>query len=324
MNNPAYHVDVQDIFLNGTVNRMIKKVSIVGMGALGLMYANWIAKEGGADSVSFVMDEERAQKYAGSVFTINGESRQFNIVAAKDATPADLLIVAVKYTGLESALDVMETSIDEHTIIMSVLNGISSEEIIGKRYGTEHIVYTVAQGMDAMKFGNDLKYTQMGALRIGLTDITEQKSLDTVVEYFDSIKMPYVIEEDIIWRMWFKYMLNVGINQVCMVFDTTYAGALGEGEANRSLIAAMREVLAVANAKGINLTEEDLNKCIEIEKTLNPNGTPSMGQDRINRKPSEVEMFAGTIIKLGDELGILVPENKYIYARVKEIESEYA
>ena len=249
---------------------------------------------------------------------------KFQMVSDAKATPADLLIVAVKYTGLEAALDVMKSSIDEHTIIMSVMNGISSEEIIGNRYGMDRILYTVAQGMDAMKFGNSLKYTQMGKLHIGTIRGGNPEILNSVKSYFERIDMPYFEEEDILWRMWFKYMLNVGINQTCMVYNTTYSGAIREGsEANRTLIAAMREVLAIANAKGICLTEADLNKCIEIEGTLDPNGTPSMGQDRINKKPSEVEMFAGTVIRLGEELGIRVPENKYIYDRVKEIEKEY-
>lgn len=302
----------------------INKVSIVGMGALGLLYANHIAKHAGSDTVSFVMDEKRIQKYRGEDFLINGEKVRFQMISDTDATPADLLIVAVKYTGLEAALDVMKSSIDEHTIIMSVMNGISSEEIIGNRYGMDRILYTVAQGMDAMKFGNSLKYTQMGKLHIGTIKGGNPEILHSVKAYFERIDMPYFEEEDILWRMWFKYMLNVGINQTCMVYDTTYSGAICEGsEANRTLIATMREVLAIANAKGIYLTEADLNKCIEIESTLDPNGTPSMGQDRINKKPSEVEMFAGTVIRLGEELGIRVPENKYIYDRVKEIEKEY-
>ena len=299
----------------------IKKVSIVGMGALGLMYANHMAKQG--INVTFVMDEKRLEKYRGTTFTINDEEVTFNMISSQEATPADLLMVAVKFTGLQSALDVMGTSIDEHTIIMSVMNGISSEEIIGSRYGMDNILYTVAQGMDAMKFGNALKFTQMGNLHIGTVKGGNPKLQEAVSEFFDSIKMPYVVEEDILWRMWFKFMLNVGINQICMVYDTTYSGALCEGTPNRSLVAAMREVLAVANAKGINLTEADLKKCIDIERTLDPNGTPSMGQDRINKKASEVEMFAGTVIKLGEELGILTPENKYIRDRVYEIEKEY-
>ena len=302
----------------------IKKVSIVGMGALGLLYADHISRHAGNDAVSFVMDEERLKRHGSEEFFINDKSVKFQMISDKEAKPADLLIVAVKYTGLKDALDVMQTSIDEHTIIMSVMNGISSEEIIGKRYGMNRVLYTVAQGMDAMRFGSSLRFTQMGALHIGTAAGGDPEILESVKAYFDRIAMPYVEEEDILWRMWFKYMLNVGINQTCMVYNTTYSGAITEGtDANRTLIAAMREVLAIANAKSVKLTEADINKCIEIEKTLDPDGTPSMGQDRINKKHSEVEMFAGTVIRMGEELGILVPENKYIYEQVQKIEREY-
>ncbi len=301
----------------------INKVSIVGMGALGLMYGEHIASRAGRDAVQFVMDEARIEKYRDREFTVNGKKVSFDLVSDKEAKPADLLILAVKFTGIESALDVMKTSIGPDTIIMSVMNGISSEEIIGARYGSGRILYTVAQGMDAMKFGDSLRYTQMGRLHIGTVEGGDPELLESVKEFFDRIEMPYLEEKDILWRMWFKFMLNVGINQICMMYGTTYAGAIADGAPNRSLIAAMREVRAIANAKGIGLTEADISQTIEIEKTLDPDGTPSMGQDRINKKPSEVEMFAGTVIKLGAELGILVPENKYIYERVHEIEKEY-
>ncbi len=302
----------------------INKVSIVGMGALGLLYADHIARHCGNESVCFVMDKARKEKYENRKFEINGRSVAFNIVSADEAGETDLLIVAVKYTGLHSALEVMKNAIGENTIIMSVMNGISSEEIIGERYGKDRILYTVAQGMDAMKFGDSLRFTQPGRLHIGTVPGGDPEILASVMAFFDRIEMPYVEEEDILWRMWFKFMLNVGINQTCMMYGVSYSGALSEGtDANRTLVAAMREVLAIANEKGIALREADLNKCIEIESTLDPDGTPSMGQDRINGKPSEVMMFAGTVIKLGEELGIRTPENRYILKCVKEIEKEY-
>ena len=124
-------------------------------------------------------------------------------------------------------------------------------------------------------------------------------------------------------RLWSKFMLNVGVNQTCMVYSTTYSGALAQGEANRTMLAAMREVIAVAQAEGIALTEQDINQYIAILGTLSPDGIPSMGQDRINRRPSEVEMFAGTVIRLAKKHGLLVPTNEFLYRRVREIEQEY-
>lgn len=299
------------------------KTAIVGMGALGLLYGAHIAGQKGTDAVTYVMDRDRVNKYRDQDFFVNGEKLRFHLTAAEDAEPADLLMVAVKYTGLEAALEVMKNCIDEHTVIISVLNGISSEEIIGERYGREKIVYTVAQGMDAMKFGNKLQYTKMGELHIGAVKGQSGENLNRLTAFFDEMKMPYIKEEDILYRMWSKFMLNVGVNQTCMVYDTTYAGALQKGEPNRTMISAMREVVALAGAEGIPLSEKDINQYVDIIRTLNPEGTPSMGQDRINRKHSEVEMFAGTVIRLAEKHGVYVPVNEFLYERVKEIEKEY-
>lgn len=301
----------------------IQSTAIVGMGALGILFGSHIQKKCGTDAVSFVMDEERKERYSGCRFTCNGEEKQFKLVGSKEAKPVDLLIVAVKYTGLKSAMEVMKNCVGEDTIIISVLNGINSEEILGKTFGMDKIIYTVAQGMDAMKFGNDLKYTQMGELHVGLTDSCDRKRYERLIRFFDETDMPYVAEEDILYRMWGKFMLNVGLNQTCMVYGTSYRGVLSEGEPNRTMISAMREVIALAQDAGVHLTEKDLNFYVDVIKTLNPEGTPSMGQDRINRKASEVDMFAGVVKELAAKYGRYVPVNDFLYERAKEIEKEY-
>ena len=301
----------------------ITKVSIIGMGALGLLYGSHIVKHLGMDAVDFIMEDTRFKKYDNQIFYCNDEEIKFKLIKDSEAKPTDLLIVAVKYTGLEEALITMKKCIGPDTIILSVLNGISSEKVIGTRYGMDKVIYTVAQGMDAMKFDNKLRFTQLGELRLGIVDERQKDELNCVISFFDKIELPHVVEEDILHRLWSKFMLNVGVNQTCMVYDTNYAGALAIGEPNRTMIAAMREVIAVANAEGIKLSEADLNQYIDIIGKLSPEGTPSMGQDRINRKQSEVELFAGTVIEMAKKHRIYVPANEFLYKRVKEIEQEY-
>ena len=111
----------------------IKNVSIIGMGALGVMYGSHLAHHMGFDHVTYIMDEKRYEKYKGSTVTCNGEELSFTCVPASQAVPADLVIVAVKSTGLTEALDTMKNCIGPDTVILSVMNGISSEEIIGER-----------------------------------------------------------------------------------------------------------------------------------------------------------------------------------------------
>ena len=301
----------------------MKKVSIVGMGALGLMYGSMIQKNAPDVALAYVTDAARAAKYHEAVFAINGVDHQFSVVAAEDAQVADLLIVAVKFTGITDALQLMKNSIGPETVIVSVMNGISSEKLIGEAYGEDHLVYAVAQGMDAMKFGNQLNFTLSGDLRIGITKTGKQANLDKLTKLFDRAGIAYVVEEDILRRLWSKFMLNVGINQTCMVYGHSYGQVLAKGESNRTFYAACREVLAVAEAEGVNLTEHDVNDYVRIIGTLSSDGVPSMAQDRINKKPSEVDMLAGTVMELGQKHGIVVPTNEFLYEQAKEIEKGY-
>lgn len=304
---------------------MIKKISIIGMGALGLLYADQITSGlNDLSVVEFVMDSERAKKHKNDVYTINGEEKNFKIVEADEATPADLVIVAVKYTALKDALDIMKNSVGDDTIIISVLNGVTSEKIIAERYGMDRIVYTVAQGMDAMRDGTTLKYTQCGNLHIGSVSDVMSEKLKEVKELFERANVPHIVEADIMYRMWFKFMLNVGVNQTCMVFDTDYGCATTEGtEPYEKMVGAMKEVIDIAAHNGVNLTQADLEKCIEIEKTLDPKGYPSMAQDRKAKRKSEVDMFAGEVIRMANEYGTSSEYNKFFSDRVAEIEAEY-
>lgn len=302
----------------------IKTVSIVGMGALGLLYADIIQTTLGPGVVQFVMDNNRYEKYRNQAFTINGNIKDFKLVSIEQVTQVpDLVIVAVKSTGLESCLPIVQKITGENTIVISVLNGISSEEVLAEKIGMEKIIHCVAQGMDAMKFGNALNYTKKGELHIGLAKNEKQENLDAIKAFFDKAKNPYIVEDDIVRRMWCKFMLNVGVNQTCMAYSATYSMVLNQPELLAIYTGAMREVIAIAEAEKINITEDDLNFYVDITRTLDPNGTPSMGQDRIQKRKSEVDSFAGTVIKIAAKHGIPVPVNQALYERVKEIEKEY-
>ena len=303
---------------------MIQTTAIIGMGALGLLYADRIVKARGQEGTVFILDDERMEKYKGRKFTINGEEKEFAMVAASAMKPVDLVIVAVKYNGLPSAIETMKSCVGKDTIILSVMNGIDSEEMIAETYGKEHLIYTVAQGMDAMKFGDALNYTKEGELRIGVVEEYQKKNLTAVKEYFEDIQMPYTLEDDILKRMWGKFMLNVGVNQTCHAYETTYSGVLTEGsEENRIFTGAMDEVIQLSQAVGINLSQEDAEYYKKIIATLKPDGVPSMRQDGIAKRKTEVEMFAGIVRKLAKKYGIATPVNDLLYDKIKKIEEAY-
>lgn len=302
----------------------IERIAFIGRGAVGLLHASIMAEHLGPGAVEFVMDDERFARHAGDVPRINGEPCRVPTIRASEATPVDLVILTVKATGLAGALDTMEALVGPDTRILSLLNGVTSEGIIAERYGWERIAPSITQGMDAVFMDGELTYTHPGEIRLGAGMRTARGVVEDIDDALTRGGIVHTVEADIVRRMWVKLMLNVGINQTCMVYGGTYGSASEPGsEQNRCFIAAMREALAVARAEGVDVTEADLAEMAELTASLGGAGMPSMAQDRIARRPTEVELFGGTIVRLAERHGILVPQNRWLYQRIREIEASW-
>lgn len=302
----------------------IRRAAIVGRGAVGLLYGSVIERSLGPDAVEYVMDDTRYARHEGERVTVNGEPLRVRTLRASEATPVDLVIVTTKATGLVEALDTLERLVAPHTRIVSLINGIRSEQIIAERFGWENTVVSVAQGMDAVYIGTDLAYSHPGEIRFGAAEGTSPEAVRDIDDFLTRAGIVHVVEGDIRHRIWTKLMLNVGINQTCMAYGGTYGTACEPGgEQLRCMVAAMREARAVANAEGVDVTEADLAAMVALVASLDAGGMPSMAQDRINRKRTEVEEFAGTVIRLAREHGILVPQNEWLYDRIREIEATF-
>lgn len=303
----------------------IKKVSIIGLGALGILVGHRFSKKMVKEDLRIVADEARIKRYREEGVFCSGERCDFNYVLPEERTgPSDLIIFAVKFGAMEDAIKAVKNQVGPNTLFVSLLNGITSEEIIAKTYPAENIVYTVAQGMDAVKEGNRLTYMNAGVVFIGHTKPGElSPKVQAVAEFFEKMGLPYKVEEDIKKRMWGKFMLNVGINQAVSVFGQDYSDAQNPGQTRDVMIAAMREVIPLAEKENIGISLDDIPYWLKLIDTLNPQGKPSMRQDVEAKRTSEVEMLAGAVLMMSNKYGIKSPINEMLYEKLKTIESTY-
>ena len=304
----------------------IEKVVIIGRGALGIMYGEALAREIGFREVAFLADAERVHLYRSQHVISNGRTCPFRYeTPASYRGTADLVLFAVKCTQLDEAIKLARPVTGPETVIVSVLNGIVSEEMIEKGLGKGRVVWSVAQSMDALKRGTTLVYSHIGELCLGLPAGREQNkpALLALEEFFTRVKLPFVHEQDIMRRMWAKWMLNVGVNQTVMVARGDFSTVQKPGPVRDRMIGAMREVQALATASGISITEDDVKLYVGFIDTFLPNGMPSMRQDGLAKRRSEVEFFAGTVIAKARKLGVPVPINEALYREVKAIEATY-
>ena len=303
----------------------IKKVSIIGLGALGILFGHHLSKKMPKEDLRIIADENRIERYKHDNVYSNGERCEFQYMTPGElCEPADLIIFTVKFNGLQNAIQAVKNHVGEHTIILSALNGVTSEAIIGEAYGMEKVLYCVAQGMDAVKVENKLTYDHMGMLCFGEREpgLVSQK-VKMVAEFFEKMEVPYEIDPDMYKRQWGKFMLNVGVNQTVAVYKSNYGEVQREGQARETMISAMREVIDLSKKQGANLTEEDLNYWLNVLGTLSPGGKPSMAQDIEARRLSEVELFAGTVLEIGKKYGVPTPVNQELYDRIKGMERQY-
>lgn len=306
---------------------MISKISIVGLGAIGCAYINQIIKTVPIANVSVIADGERGRRYSDNGVTINGQKFRFKIVgSAQECDPADLLFFGVKFNQFEEALEAARNHVGPNTIILSLLNGITSEEIIGRRYGLEKVLYSATAGIDAMRVGDETISNCLGTTYFGeqvnRPGAYSEKVL-AVKEFFDRTGIGYSIPEDMMKMLWWKFMLNVGVNQVSAVLRAPYGVFAHVDEARALMMDAMREVVELSRKTGINLGQEDIDKCLGVIDNIAPLGKTSMCQDVEASRQTEVNIFAGTVVELGRKYDLPTPVNSMLLREIKALEGMF-
>lgn len=300
---------------------MIRKVYISGLGAIGSAYASRLF-DYSPDIITVIADSARVKKYQKNGVTVNGKAYPFRYCEPGSPTEtADLILIAVKQHHLEQCIKDIEGFIGEGTVILSLLNGITSEEKIGERYGRDKLLLSFVVGTDAVREGTYTHFSNIGKIVFGEAQNTNYSpKVKAVQELFDHAQIPYSIPEDMQRELWWKFMMNVGVNQISAILRAPYGTFQNIGEARELMEMASKEVLSLAEKKGIQLATEDIQKYIAVLDTLSPDGKTSMLQDIEAGRKTEVEIFAGTVNALGCEYGVATPVNQVLYRMIRTLE----
>lgn len=289
----------------------IRRVAVVGAGAMGAMYAAHFAAAG--FDVALVARGERARRLRAEPPVVNGIPLRADVVdldAPAGAGVADLVLVAVKDRHLAAAIAGLSPIVGGHTTFVSVMNGLDSEETIAQSYGAERVLLCVALAMDARKDGREVAFRQSGRLVLGPMVAAGQGRVAAVVDALGRAGLASETPADMRHRRWWKFMVNVGINQASAVLRAPYDAFQHEGPARSLMAALMDEVIAVGAAEGVDLGPADLRAWEEVLAGQPADGWTSMHQDIAAGRSTEVDSFAGRVVALGERHGIPTPVNR--------------
>ncbi len=301
--------------------KSIRKVAILGAGAMSAAYAAMFSEAGNFD-VAFIAGGERRARLAAHGVTVNGRRHAVAVVGPDEAdTPADLILVALKHHHLAEALPQIEKFVGRRTTILSVMNGLSSEEIIGTRYGLDKLVYAIAVGIDAVRDGARFIYSKPGKIFFGPTAQSGEDRLALLGEALTRAGIANEVPPDIRRTLWWKFMINVGINQASAVLRAPYGVFQSSADARALMEMLMGEVIALAPKAGVDLGSADLKAWSDVLAGLAPQGKTSMLQDIEAGRKTEVEIFAGKMVELGQRYQVPTPVNDAVLRIIRVLEN---
>ena len=300
---------------------MLRKVAILGAGAVG-SYVIWglSGKEG--IELGIIADGERAARLVKKGCVINGTEYRPQVWSPDEAGDIDLLVVALKYGALEGAIESIKIVSSDNTVIMSLMNGVDSEEIISTKIDKSHIIYSLIK-VASHREGKEYVFnpeTTIGIIYGEETAPFESERVAAIRDLFDGTGLNYRVTEHIKEEIWSKYRLNI-CNNLPQAIIGAGVGCYTDSEHMKAISAGLRkEVETVALAKGI-----DMSRCADNSSrgsAVPPTARYSTLQDIDAGRHTEIDMFSGAMMRMGKELGIDTPYNEYTYHIIKALEEK--
>ena len=299
----------------------IRSVAIMGAGAVG-SYVIWGLSQRPDIRLGLVAQGDRAKRLQEQGCTINRVVYRPEVWTPAEARQADLLIIALKYGNLPGALDDIAAAVGPNTIVMSLMNGVDSEEVIAARIPRQQILYSlikVASHKEADGFHFDPE-TTIGIIFGEVETPFESERVQAVCAVFAETGLHYHVTEHIREEMWSKFRLNV-CNNLPQAIIGAGVGCYRDSEHMRAIQAGLRsELHAIAAAKGIDISLAA--KSLSVGSAVPSTARYSTLQDLDAGRHTEVDMFTGALMRMGEELGIATPYCSCVYHLIKALEEK--
>ncbi|MDR1852821.1 MAG: NAD(P)-binding domain-containing protein, partial [Propionibacteriaceae bacterium] len=143
------------------------KVSFIGFGAVGAGYGVKFLDVPGVE-LRVVAAGVRAERLMRDGVVVGGERFEVPVVTPDEPMePADVVFVAVKYSGLAQAIEDIRGHVGQGTVIVSLMNGVTSEQTLAQAFPQARVLYAFTVQIDTNRVDNRVEYTTLGRIVFG-------------------------------------------------------------------------------------------------------------------------------------------------------------
>lgn len=299
----------------------IQSVAILGAGAVG-SYVIWGLSQKTDIRLGVLAEGKRAERLSQEGCLINGTVYRPEVWNPGDAGEIDLLIVSLKYGSLPGALESIKAMVGDHTTVMSLMNGVDSEEIIAQQVGEEHVITSLIK-VASHREGKGYCFnpdTTLGIIFGELAAPFKSERVQAIENLFADTGIHYRSSEMIREELWSKFRLNV-CNNLPQAILGAGVGCYSDSVHMEAISNGLRlELEQIARAKGIDMSR--LEAASGHGSKVPASARYSTLQDLDAGRHTEIDMFSGALMRMGAQLGIPTPYNEYTYHMIKALEEK--
>lgn len=289
------------------------KLLLIGSGGVGVYFCGRAA-QGGAEVEAVIHSGwEKISKCGFQVQSIAGD---FSFRPAKllhspqeCSNDIDAVVLATKVLKDIDRVALLEyaANLPSRPPLVLIQNGVGIEEEIAAAFPENEIISVIAYIGVSRTAPEKIVHTGAGRLILGKFASGECDTAEKIAAVFRAGNVECCVTDDIALARWQKLLWNLPFNPVSVLGGGLHTGLLCDGGKVENLcLSLMREVIAVANAAGVPLTEKMAQEQIEYTRNFPPYRT-SMLQDFDAGRALEVDAIMGNAVKMAERLGVDVP-----------------
>ncbi len=296
------------------------KIAVVGAGGVGGFIAAMLSRSGEYVCVVARNSQKEAIERSGIVVQIGGKSlcaRPSKVTEDPSnlSETFDAVLFCTKGYDLESAAASVKSIVDEHTLLVTLGNGVSNAQRVERIYPGNEVANGAIYIVSHLKKPGCIEVKGKGAYIVIGTDSKIPNSLQRLAETLQKAGIKTKASSEITTEVWKKFLLISAMATLTSCYDEPMGAVLKEHE--KELDRILREIMAVGVAEGAKLDADDIKRVKEqIEKV--PYDSPtSMWLDFRAGRRSELEELSGYVVKKGAEHDIVVPLMQKCYEELK-------
>ncbi|MCX5854727.1 MAG: 2-dehydropantoate 2-reductase [Deltaproteobacteria bacterium] len=298
------------------------KFAIMGTGGIGGYYGGLLAQTG--HDVTFIARGAHLQAIREKGLIVKSVHGDFTVFPARvtsdpsEVGSVDVILFTTKTYQTDGAAQMIKPMIGQNTVVVPLQNGIDSGERIGAVVGIEHMLGGTTWCSVAVEAPGVIgQYSQFRRIALGEFNGQTTPRLQAVYRALQSAGVTVEFSDNILKVLWTKFVFIAPVMLMGSLTRMTFGDYRDVPEARTVLTEAIKEVAALAQAKGVILEADVVAKTLAFIDSSEPGIKPSMQRDVESAKPSELESMIGAAVRLGVQYHVPTPVMRFAYAMLK-------